>query len=79
MTSERPKPNLALRISAGLVAHWQLVASAVLMSAGVVGLSATYEDYCGQTDLTYAPPNCGTTLKLPPRLLVSAQACWQPS
>ncbi|MGV3103868.1 lytic transglycosylase domain-containing protein [Rothia sp. 32237D007AR] len=56
MTSERTKPSLALRLGAGLVAHWQIVASAVLMSAGVVGLSATYEDYCGQTDLTYAPP-----------------------
>lgn len=55
MTSERTKPNLALRIGAGLVTHWQLVASAVLMSAGVVGLSATYQDYCGQTELTYAP------------------------
>lgn len=55
MTSERTKPNLALRIGAGLVAHWQIVASAVLITAGVAGLSATYEDYCGQTDLTYAP------------------------
>lgn len=56
MNSERTKPNLALRIGAGLIAHWQIVASAGLLTAGVVGLSATYKDYCGQTDLAYAPP-----------------------
>lgn len=44
-----------MRVGAGLLAHWQVVASAVLMTAGVAGLSATYEDYCGQTDLTFAP------------------------
>lgn len=55
MTSERTKPNPALRLGAGLIAHWQILASAVLMGAGVAGLSATYEDYCGMTDLTFAP------------------------
>ena len=55
MTTERTKPNIALRIGAGLLAHWHILSSAVLMGVGVVGLSATYEDYCGRTDLTYAP------------------------
>lgn len=55
MTSEPKQRNLLLRAGAGLLAHWQVVASAVFMTAGVAGLSATYEDYCGQTDLTFAP------------------------
>ena len=55
MTSEPKQRSLLLRAGAGLPAHWQVVASAVFMTAGVAGLSATYEDYCGQTDLTFAP------------------------
>ena len=55
MTSERTQPNPVLRLGAGLLAHWHVLASALLMGAGVAGLSATYPDYCGQTDLTYAP------------------------
>lgn len=55
MTSEPKQRSPLLRAGAGLLAHWQVVASAVLMTAGVAGLSATYEDYCGQTDLTFAP------------------------
>lgn len=55
MTSEPEQRKPLVRVGAGLLAHWQVVASAVLMTAGVAGLSATYEDYCGQTDLTFAP------------------------
>lgn len=55
MTSVPTKRNPLLRAGAGLLAHWQVTASAVLLTAGVAGLSATYEDYCGQTDLTFAP------------------------
>lgn len=55
MTRERIKAPFALRVGAGLLAHWHILSSALLMGVGVVGLSATYEDYCGRTDLTYAP------------------------
>ncbi|MDO4897707.1 MAG: lytic transglycosylase domain-containing protein [Rothia sp. (in: high G+C Gram-positive bacteria)] len=55
MTSESDQRNPLLRAGAALLAHWQVVGSAVLMTAGVTGLSATYQDYCGQTDLTFAP------------------------
>lgn len=49
------KPSPAKKLFAGLMVHWQIIASASLLTAGVVGLANTYESYCGQTDLTYAP------------------------
>lgn len=58
MSKEKTSPqrrNPALRVGAGLLAHWQVVASGVLLAGGVTGLAATYEDYCGMTDLAYAP------------------------
>lgn len=55
MTRERNKPPLVLRVAPGLLAHWCALSSVVLIGAGVIGLSATYEDYCGKTDLAYAP------------------------
>lgn len=56
--------NPALRVGAGILAHWQVLASGLLLGAGVVGLHETYEDYCGQTDLTYAPNEVRDALEL---------------
>lgn len=47
--------NIFTKATAGALAHWQIIASALLLGTGVVGLAATYDDYCGMTDLTYAP------------------------
>ena len=47
--------NIFTKVTAGALAHWQIIASALLLGTGVVGLAATYDDYCGMTDLTYAP------------------------
>ncbi len=47
--------NPALRVGAALLTHWQVLAAGGLLATGVVGLSNSYEDYCGQTDLAYAP------------------------
>lgn len=44
-----------MRFLAGALAHWQIIASAVLLSGGVAGLAATYDNYCGMTELSYAP------------------------
>lgn len=54
-TPQAKKPNPAQKFLAGFLAHWQIIASAGLLAAGVVGLAKTYDDYCGMTDLTYAP------------------------
>ena len=44
-----------MRFLAGALAHWQIIASAVLLGGGVAGLAATYDNYCGMTELSYAP------------------------
>ena len=54
-TSPRPRKAFPLRFIAGVLAHWQIIASAVLLGGGVAGLAATYDDYCGMTELSYAP------------------------
>ena len=54
-TSPRPHKAFPLRFLAGALAHWQIIASAVLLGGGVAGLAATYDDYCGMTELSYAP------------------------
>lgn len=54
-TSPRPRKAFPLRFLAGALAHWQIIASAVLLGGGVAGLAATYDDYCGMTELSYAP------------------------
>lgn len=54
-TSPRPRIAFPLRFLAGALAHWQIIASAVLLGGGVAGLAATYDDYCGMTELSYAP------------------------
>lgn len=56
--------NPALRVGAGILAHWQVLASGLLLGAGVVGLHETYEDYCGRTDLTYAPNEVRDAIEL---------------
>ncbi|QNV39764.1 lytic transglycosylase domain-containing protein [Rothia amarae] len=56
--------NPALRIGAGILAHWQVLASGLLLGAGVIGLHETYEDYCGRTDLTYAPNEVRDAIEL---------------
>ena len=53
--SPRQRKAFPLRFLAGALAHWQIIASAVLLGGGVVGLAATYDDYCGMTELSYAP------------------------
>lgn len=55
MTSHAKKRNPLVRALAGALAHWQVLCSALLMGAGIWGLNKTYDDYCGQTDLTFAP------------------------
>lgn len=50
----QPAPPLK-RALALLGVHWQVLSSALLLGAGVWGLAETYPDYCGQTELTYAP------------------------
>lgn len=55
MVEEKKSVRAPKKFMAGFLAHWQIVASAVLLGAGVTGLAATYEDYCGMTDLAYAP------------------------
>ncbi|MFW0179721.1 transglycosylase SLT domain-containing protein [Rothia sp. P7208] len=56
MTAEKTSRSpFIVRIFSGLLAHWQVIASAGLLAGGVAGLAATYTDYCGETDLTYAP------------------------
>ena len=52
-TTQRKNP-LALFL-VGILVHWQIIASAGLLAAGVVGLAKTHDNYCGMTDLTYAP------------------------
>lgn len=54
-TSPRQRKAFPLRFLAGALAHWQIIASAVLLGGGVAGLAATYDDYCGMTELSYAP------------------------
>ena len=54
-TSPRQRKAFPLRFLAGVLAHWQIIASAVLLGGGVAGLAATYDDYCGMTELSYAP------------------------
>lgn len=63
-TQKTSPRNPLLRAGAALLAHWQILASGVLLTAGVVGLNATYEDYCGQTDLTYAPAELRDSIEL---------------
>ena len=53
--SPRQRKAFPLRFLAGVLAHWQIIASAVLLGGGVAGLAATYDDYCGMTELSYAP------------------------
>ena len=53
--SPRQRKAFPLRFLAGVLAHWQILASAVLLGGGVAGLAATYDDYCGMTELSYAP------------------------
>lgn len=60
----RTQRNPALRTVAAVLAHWQILASGVLLTAGVVGLHQTYPDYCGQTDLTYAPAEVRDAIEL---------------
>ncbi len=55
MVEEKKSVRAPKKFLAGFLAHWQIVASAVLLGAGVTGLAVTYEDYCGMTDLAYAP------------------------
>ena len=54
-TSPLQRKAFPLRFLTGALAHWQIIASAVLLGGGVAGLAATYEDYCGMTELSYAP------------------------
>lgn len=49
------KSNPAKKFLAGILVHWQIIASAGLLTAGVVGLAQTHDEYCGMTDLAYAP------------------------
>ena len=42
--------NIFTKVTAGALAHWQIITSALLLGTGVVGLAATYDDYCGMTD-----------------------------
>lgn len=66
MSSQKPSPshkNPAIKVLAGLLAHWQIIASATLLTTGVIGLQRTYNDYCGMTDLTYAPVEVTDSLK----------------
>lgn len=58
MKNDKPttqRKNPVVLFLAGLLANWQIIASAGLLTAGVVGLSQTHDDYCGMTDLAYAP------------------------
>ena len=55
ISSPRPRRAFPLRFLAGALAHWQIIASAVLLGGGVAGLAATYDNYCGMTELSYAP------------------------
>ncbi|MDO5750463.1 MAG: lytic transglycosylase domain-containing protein [Rothia sp. (in: high G+C Gram-positive bacteria)] len=43
------------RVVAGVLAHWQIIASAVLLSGGVAGLAATHTEHCAPDELFYAP------------------------
>ena len=54
-TSPRQRKAFPLRFLTGALAHWQIIAFAVLLGGGVAGLAATYDDYCGMTELSYAP------------------------
>lgn len=55
MATDKKTSRPLTRVCAGVLAHWQVIASAVLLGSGVAGLASTYESYCGLTDLTYAP------------------------
>ena len=55
MASEKSRAGFLTKFVAGFMANWQVIASVVLLGGGVVGLAATYDEYCQVTDLTYAP------------------------
>lgn len=59
MKNDKPqnskRKNPVILFLTGILVHWQIIASAGLLAAGVVGLAKTHDDYCGMTDLTYAP------------------------
>lgn len=55
MATENKSLRAGAKVLAGVLAHWQVLASAVLLGSGVAGLAATYDSYCGMTDLVYAP------------------------
>ena len=65
-----------MRFLAGALAHWQIIASAVLLGGGVAGLAATYDNYCGMTELSYAPAALQSDFEQGLRCRVSGRVSW---
>lgn len=61
--SPRPKYSGVQKLTAGALAHWQVLAAGVLLGTGVAGLAATHDSYCGMTDLGYAPVEVRDSLR----------------
>ena len=55
ITDSLSVPSAPMRFLASVLAHWQIIASAVLLSGGVAGLAATHTEHCAPDELTYAP------------------------
>ncbi|MBM7052095.1 lytic transglycosylase domain-containing protein [Rothia sp. ZJ1223] len=62
-TDKKTSYGAPIRVLTGVLAHWQVIASAVLLGIGVAGLAATYNSYCGMTDLAYAPTEVHDNLR----------------
>ena len=46
MASEKSRAGFLTKFVAGFMANWQVIAFVVLLGGGVVGLAATYDEYC---------------------------------